>query len=183
MLSASEMSRAPESASPSGPILFYDGVCGLCDRTVQFVLRHDRQGRFRFAALQGASARRLLERHGRDPSRLDSMYLLLDPDTPRERVLERSDGILAVLQQLGGIWRLSAVARAVPRSLRNRTYDFIARHRYRWFGRYDQCALPPPGARGRFFDDGAALPSARPEPDRADGAPSLSIAAERHPRL
>ncbi len=132
------------SAPSSGPILFYDGVCGLCNRAVQFVLRHDTAGRFRFAALQSDFARAVLGRHGRDARELDTMYLLLDAGSPSERLLAKSDGILTILGELGGVWKLPAIARVLPRALRDRAYDFVARNRYRWFGRSDRCALPPP---------------------------------------
>ena len=148
--------RASASAAtdPPGPILFYDGVCGLCDRTVQFVLRHDHRRRFRFAALQSEPAREILARYRRDPSGLDTMYLLLDAGTPTERLLDRSDGILAVLDQLGGLWRLLAAARVLPRFLRDRAYGAVARNRYQWFGRHDHCVLPPADVRARFLDGG-----------------------------
>lgn len=141
------------SQAVSGPILLYDGVCGLCDRSVQFLLRHDRQARFRFAALQSEFARRALCRHGRDPATFDSMVLVLDAGLPTERLLDRADGVLAVLEELGGGWRMLAAARVIPRSLRNRAYDFIARHRYGWFGHYDHCVLPPTSVRARFIED------------------------------
>ena len=178
------MTGVVESAPASGPILFYDGVCGLCDRTVQFVLRHDRRGSFRFAALQSGSARRVLARHDRDPSRLDTMYLLLDPGMPTERLLDRSDGILAVLEQLGGVWRLAAAARAVPRFLRDRAYDLVARHRYRWFGRRDHCALPPPDVRSRFLNDGEPVHEqvVRMGMETPDGGAHHTVTSER-PRI
>jgi predicted DCC family thiol-disulfide oxidoreductase YuxK len=132
-------------------VLFYDGVCAMCDRAVQFVLRHDAAGRFRFAALQSEFARAVLTRHGCEAGALDTMYLLLGAGSAAERLLGRSDAILAVLQELGGAWRALALLRLLPRSLRDRAYDFIARHRYRWFGRYDQCVLPPPEVRTRFL--------------------------------
>src|SRR5258707_7941734 len=108
-------------------ILFYDGVCGLCDRAVQFVLRHDTKGRFRFAAVQSDYARPVLVRYGRDPRDLDTMYLLLSPGTPHEQLLAKSDAILAILRQLDGAWRLLAAARVLPRTLRDRAYDSISR--------------------------------------------------------
>jgi predicted DCC family thiol-disulfide oxidoreductase YuxK len=141
------------SQADSGPVLLYDGVCGFCDRSVQFLLRHDNQARFRFAALQGEFARGVLSRHGRDLAKMDSMVLVLDTGLPTERLLDRSDGMLAMLKDLGGGWRLLAAARAIPRSLRDRAYDFVARHRYEWFGRYDHCVLPSPSARARFIAD------------------------------
>ena len=141
-----------DSAARGGPVLFYDGVCGFCDRAVQFILRHDRRERFRFAALQGEFAGRVLSRYGHDPRDLDTMYVLLDAGTPRERLLARSDGIVAVLDELGGAWKLLALIRFLPRALRDRAYAVLVRNRYRWFGRYDQCPLPPARVRDRFID-------------------------------
>jgi predicted DCC family thiol-disulfide oxidoreductase YuxK len=138
------------------PILFYDGVCGLCDRAVQFVLRHDHAGRIRFAPLQSELARDVLARQGRDAADLDSMYLGLDIGTPRERLLTRSDGVIQVLRELGGPWRWLAAARLVPHGLRDPAYDWVVRHRYRWFGRHEQCVLPRPEWRERFLDTGSA---------------------------
>jgi predicted DCC family thiol-disulfide oxidoreductase YuxK len=131
----------------------YDGVCAFCDRAVQFVLHHDADQRFRFAALQSDFARRALARHGRDPRGLDTICLLLDAGTPAERLLVKSDAILALLRELGGGWRLFAGVGLLPRALRDRGYEAFARHRYHWFGRYDSCALPPADVRQRFIDD------------------------------
>lgn len=131
-------------------VIFYDGVCGFCDRSVRFVLRHDPGGRFRFAPLQSAYAAAALARHGRDAGDLDSVALLLDPDTAGERLLARSDAVLAILQGLGGGWRLLAFARWLPRRLRDAAYDAFARRRYRWFGRFDACPLPTPELRARL---------------------------------
>lgn len=144
------------------PILFFDGVCGFCNRAVQFVLRHDRAARFRFAPLQGDLAHSLLARHGRDARDLDTMYLALDAGTDHERLLAKSDAVMAVLRELGGWWALLAAARIVPRALRDRAYDVVARNRYRWFGRYDACPLPAPGVRERFI--GLDAESAEPPP-------------------
>ena len=135
-----------------GPILFYDGVCGFCNRAVRFVLRHDRAGRIRFAALQSRFAAEVLGRHGRDSAELDTMYLLLDPGTPRERLAGSSDGLVALLRELGGAWAWLAWVRLLPRGLRDRAYDVVVRNRYRWFGRYDACPIPPPELRQRFAD-------------------------------
>ncbi|HSP98856.1 MAG TPA: DCC1-like thiol-disulfide oxidoreductase family protein [Candidatus Dormibacteraeota bacterium] len=131
-------------------VILYDGVCGFCDRTVRFVLRHDPDGRFRFAPLQSAYAAAALARHGRDAGDLDSVALLLEPDTDRERLLARSDAVLAILRRLGGAWRLAALARWLPRGLRDAAYDAFARRRYRWFGRFDQCPIPSPELRARL---------------------------------
>ena len=135
------------------PVLLFDGVCVFCNAAVQFVLRHDASGRIHFAPLQGAFARRVLQRHGRDPRDLDTMYLVRGADTPHEHLLARSDGILAVLHDLGRGWRLlSRLARLVPTALRDRAYARFVRNRYRWFGRTDQCTVPSPEVRARFID-------------------------------
>lgn len=135
------------------PIVLYDGVCGLCNRLVQFILKRDRNDRFRFAALQSDFGRRILLRHGRDPEILDTVYLVLDHTEPTERVLTRNDAVATVLEQLGGFWRVAATLfRLFPRSVRDRQYNLIARNRYQIFGKYDACPLPDPKLRHRFID-------------------------------
>ena len=148
--------RAPAEGTAGGPIVLYDGVCAFCDRAVQFVLRHDVDQRFRFAALQSDFAQRALARHGRDPRGLDTMCLLLDAGSSTERLLVKSDAILALLRELGDGWKLFAYVGLLPRAVRDRAYDAFARHRYRWFGHYDSCVLPPPDVRQRFIDDDPA---------------------------
>jgi predicted DCC family thiol-disulfide oxidoreductase YuxK len=137
-----------DGVSPA--VILYDGVCGLCDRTVRFVLRRDRAGRFRFATLQSDYAAAALARHGRDAADLDSVCLVVDPGGPGEQVLARSDAVLAVLHGLGGAWRLAAIGRWLPRRWRDAAYDALARRRYRWFGRFDQCPIPSPQLRARL---------------------------------
>ncbi|MFN8641621.1 MAG: DCC1-like thiol-disulfide oxidoreductase family protein [Candidatus Binatia bacterium] len=131
-------------------VIFYDGVCGLCDRTVRFVLRHDAVGRFRFATLQSDYAATALARHGREAAELDSVCLLLDPDAATERLLAKSDAVLAILDGLGGLWRLVALTHRLPRAWRDAAYDALARRRYRWFGRFDRCPIPSPELRARL---------------------------------
>jgi predicted DCC family thiol-disulfide oxidoreductase YuxK len=157
----------------SHPILLYDGVCGLCNRLVQFILRRDRAGIFRFAALQSPLAATILARHGVDSADLDTVYVVLNYDPapndrkhstpmneaeftrsqPSESLLTRSYAIICVLCQLGGLWAFAAaVMRLIPRFLRDWGYDLVARTRYRIFGRYDTCPLPTPETRSRFLD-------------------------------
>lgn len=133
-------------------VLLYDGVCGFCDRTVRFVLDRDGAGAFRFAPLQSDYAAAALARHGRDAADLDSVCLLVDAGGPGERLLARSDAVLAICDRLGGAWRLLALARFVPRRLRDAAYDAFARRRYRWFGRLDECPIPSPRLRERFAE-------------------------------
>jgi predicted DCC family thiol-disulfide oxidoreductase YuxK len=134
-------------------LLLYDGVCGLCDRLVQFVLRHDRGDRFRFAALQSPLAGNLLRGYGRDAADLDTVYVIARHDEPAAKLLSKGRAVLFVLTELGGIWRLASVLRVLPRPLLDFGYDLIARRRYRWFGRYDACPLPTPATRAKFLAD------------------------------
>ena len=136
-------------------VILYDGVCGFCDRTVRFVLQRDRDARFRFAPLQSAYAGDVLARHGRDAQDLDTVSLVLEPDSPTERVLVKSDAVCAIFDRLGGVWRIAALARWLPRKIRDAAYDAFASRRYRWFGRFDECPLPSPELRARL----AATPS------------------------
>jgi predicted DCC family thiol-disulfide oxidoreductase YuxK len=129
-------------------MLFYDGHCALCHLSVKFVLKHDRSGKlFRFAPLQGPTfeARVPVEKRQGLP---DSVVLL----TSQGALLVRSDAFLHVLRRLGGGWGIMAgVLGVIPRSLRDATYDFIARIRYRVFGkREDWCPVIAPDLRARF---------------------------------
>ena len=145
------MSETPRVAA-DGAIVLYDGVCGLCHRLIRFVLARDPAGRFRFAALQGALAGEILARHGRDAHDLDTLYLVLRHGQPDERLLAKSDAALWILRELGGAWRAAGALRMLPRWVRDRAYDLVARIRYRLFGRYDACLLPDPHNRARFLD-------------------------------
>jgi predicted DCC family thiol-disulfide oxidoreductase YuxK len=133
-------------------ILLYDGVCGLCNFWVQFALERDPNGRFRFAPLQGSTAARILARHGKDPAALDTVYLVLDPDAPAERLLTKGRAIGRVLHELGGLWTIPGLLRFLPDFLLDLGYDFVARNRYRWFGRHDSCPIPTPAQRARFLE-------------------------------
>ena len=135
------------------PILFYDGVCGLCNALVQFLLKRDKQGRLRFASLQSDFAAKVLGRHGIDPSDLDTVRVVVNYEQPQEQVLSRSDAILRAVSELGGFRKAAAtVALLIPRALRDFIYRFVARNRYQVFGKYDTCVLPDPSQRSRFLD-------------------------------
>src|SRR6185503_3116102 len=136
-----------------GPIILYDGVCGLCNRLVQFLLKHDNNGRLRFASLQSDFAVNVLQRHGIDPKDLDTLHVIENYEQPGERVLQRSDGILRAGRELRGFWSVSSkLGRVVPRTLPDVIYRFVARNRYRVFGKYDTSMLPEPNQRSRFLD-------------------------------
>jgi predicted DCC family thiol-disulfide oxidoreductase YuxK len=132
----------------SDRILVFDGVCVLCSHWVTFVIRHDRQSLYKFAAMQTATGRELLSRHGIDPDDPLS-FLLLEAG----RGYTDTDGIVRVLRSFGGAWLLlSALIRIVPRFLRDPLYRWVARNRYRLFGRHDACMLPSPQTADRFLN-------------------------------
>lgn len=127
-------------------MVFFDGVCNLCNGAVSFLIDHDPSHRLRFASLQGATFA-ALSRERPDLPGLDSFVLW----NGRE-VYVRSSAALRALHALGWPWRLFAALLAVPRPLRDAVYDFIARRRYRWFGRSDTCRVATPELRARFLD-------------------------------
>ena len=136
------------------PVLLYDGVCGLCNKTVQFVLSHDRRGTLLFAPLQSNFGQSVVARHPALQN-VDSVVLVEpSPGAGGERVFTRSTAALRVVSYLGGVWKILLVAYIIPRPVRDWLYDLVARYRYRLFGRYDTCLLPPPEVRARFLDMG-----------------------------
>lgn len=140
---------AREAGSPPatpGAILLFDGVCNLCNGTVRFVLDRDAAGYFRFGALQSDPGRRLLEAHGLPADELSTLVLLEEG-----RAYQRSEAALRVARRLDRPWPLLWAFRHVPLSVRDRVYDWIAEHRYRWFGTRDACAVPTAETRSRFL--------------------------------
>lgn len=132
-------------------VLLYDGLCGFCDRTVQFVLARDPGGSMKFATLQGDFAAAVL---GQRPElrSVDSLILVdTGADGSETRVLVRSGAVIGIAQYLGGPWRAAGLLRIIPATLRDWGYDLFARHRYRLFGRYDACPIPSAGQRARFI--------------------------------
>jgi predicted DCC family thiol-disulfide oxidoreductase YuxK len=133
-------------------VILYDGVCGLCNRSVQFLLKRDQRGALRFASLQSDFAAKVLGRHGIDPTDLDTFHLVVNYEQPDERVLSRGDAVLRAWKELGGAWKtLATIASVIPRALRDLLYNLIARNRYRVFGKYDTCMLPDPNQKHRFL--------------------------------
>jgi predicted DCC family thiol-disulfide oxidoreductase YuxK len=133
------------------PVLLYDGDCGLCSGTVQFILRHEQRHTLRFAPLQGAFGAAVLARH--PELRGQDSVVWLEPShsgTP-ELVLIRSDAVLRVSGYLGRLWRLAVAARVIPRSWRDACYDFLARRRHRIPGLSSSCLRPDVTNMDRFI--------------------------------
>ena len=137
----------------SNPILLYDGVCGLCNRLVQFTLRHDHQNLFRFASLQSPFAAQILARYGVSASDLNTFYVLVQYEQGDEQLLGGSDAVPYVLTELGGGWRAcGSLWKWLPRSIRDVLYALVARNRYQFFGKLDACPMPDVRHRSKFLD-------------------------------
>lgn len=140
--------------SDGAALLLYDGTCGFCAESVQFVLRHDRRRQtLRFSSLQGPTALEIRERHP-ELDVIDSV-IWFEPGTSAhpETLLTKSSAVLRVLRYLGGIWRpLGILAAVVPRGLRDAVYDLVARHRHRLIRGAPACVIPTPEERSRFLD-------------------------------
>ena len=127
-------------------IILFDGVCNLCNGAVQFVIRHDPEGQFKFAALQSETGRELRRRFGLAVDSIETMVLV-----EGDRAYLQSEAALRIAVKLGGAWPLLGMLRVVPRAWRDRAYRFLADHRYRWFGKRDSCLVPTPDLRARFL--------------------------------
>lgn len=148
---ATESGRGSDpAAAPAGLVLF-DGPCPLCQRAVRALLHRDRDGRLRFASLEGSTARALglAPPPGAAP---DTLLYLTWPPAPGKLPLARSAAVLAAIAALGGgHGRLAAALAWIPRPVADAIYRFVARRRQRWFGRLDRCPAPPSGRAGRFL--------------------------------
>lgn len=118
-------------------LLLFDGVCHLCDATVRFIVRRDPAGKIKFAPIQSPLGREHYIRHGLDPDH-PTVFLLLTPGG----TFRASDAVIEIGRILGGAWRLLTLLKPLPRSWRDALYLFIARNRYRWFGKKDACMMP-----------------------------------------
>ena len=148
------MPSSPVAPFGEHPILFFDGVCVLCNGFADFVMARDGKARFRLASLQGETARAMGA--GKAPARpaaaesgSDRFETVLLWEGGRWH--RRSDAALRVIVGLGGVWRMAWPLFLIPRNLRDTVYDFIAANRYRWFGKRETCRLPAPAERARFL--------------------------------
>lgn len=130
-------------------IVVFDADCLLCSRWVRFLLRHDRRQVFRFAAIQSAVGKQLLQDAGLQPEKFEQLETLLLVDGPNS--YQHTTAILHVLHELGWPWRLAWAGWLIPKPLRDSAYRFIARHRYRLFGRRDTCFSPSAEQAQRFL--------------------------------
>jgi len=129
------------------PIILFDGICNLCNSSVQYVIKHDPNSLFRFASLQGETGQRLLKQYGLPENELNSFVLISD-----NKAYTRSSAALTVAKQLTGITKLLYGFIIVPPFIRNAVYDLIAKNRYKWFGKKDSCMIPTAELKSRFLN-------------------------------
>lgn len=127
-------------------ILLFDGVCNLCNSAVQFVIKRDKKKKFLYTSLQSKTGQKLLLKYGLNLSDFDSFILI-----ENEKYFTKSTAALKVAKGLGGIWSMLYIFIIIPKFSRNAIYDFIARNRYKWFGKRDECMLPSPEFKDRFL--------------------------------
>lgn len=130
----------------AAPVILFDGVCNYCDAVVNRLIRADRKGRLRFAALQSEAGQRLLAEYGLPQKDFDSFVLI-----ENGKAWNRSTAMLHLLHYLPWWWQPARLGWLLPRALRDGLYNWVARNRYRWFGRRDACMIPTPEVRARFL--------------------------------
>lgn len=128
------------------PVIFFDGVCNLCNASVQFVIAHDKKDQFKFTALQGDYAKEVLSKFNADPQKLNTILLLQEG-----RLYTKSSAALRVAGKLNGLIPLLYVFLLVPKFIRDWFYDIIAKNRYQWWGRQESCWVPTPELKSKFI--------------------------------
>lgn len=128
-------------------IIFFDGICNLCNGAVQFIIKRDPHAYFKFASLQSSMALEMLPGYGVDPLGLESILLL-----ENGKLFKKSSAALRISQKLSGIWPVLVVLKIIPPPIRNFVYDWIAKNRYQWFGKRDECMVPTPEMNARFLE-------------------------------
>ena len=129
------------------PIILFDGVCNFCNAGVSFIIRQDKKNIFRFAALQSKAGQQLLEKYNLPQKKFDS-FILID----KGKAYYRSTAGFKIYGKLPWYWKWTQIFWIVPKFIRDGVYDFIARNRYKWFGRKEECMIPTPDVRNRFLD-------------------------------
>jgi len=127
-------------------IILFDGVCNLCNSSVNFIIDNDKRNIFKFASLQSETGSELMKKHNLTSKDIDSV-ILIDAD----RAYIKSDAALRIAAELGGIYKLISYLRFIPKFIRDFFYDIIAKNRYRWFGKKDSCRIPTPELKSKFL--------------------------------
>ncbi|MFH7015656.1 thiol-disulfide oxidoreductase DCC family protein [Flavobacterium sp. FlaQc-47] len=128
-------------------IILFDSVCNLCNGAVQFIIKHDRKDIFRFVALQSELGIEICKYIGVDQTKIDSIILY----NPGVAYYYKSSAVLEIAEDLGGVYSLVAVFKIFPEKFRNYIYDYIARNRYKWYGKKESCMIPTPELKAKFL--------------------------------
>lgn len=128
--------------------ILFDGVCNLCNRSVQYIIKRDKNDVFRFGPLQGEIGKALVAERGIDTTKVDSI-ILIDPGVA---YFVKSDAAIEIAKEIGGAWAVFSLFQWVPVTIRNFVYDIIAKYRYRWFGKKDQCMVPTSELKAKFLE-------------------------------
>jgi len=128
-------------------IILFDGICNLCDATVQFLIKRDKKDIFRFVAIQSEIGQQIIKHIGIDTSKTDSIILY----EPGHAYYYKAEAALKIAKELGGIYSLLSVFLLLPKGLSNIVYDYIARNRYKWYGKKDACMIPTPAMKAKFL--------------------------------
>lgn len=140
------MSKGDLSPELEHDIVIFDGVCNFCDSSVQFILKHDNNDRYRFVPFQQPTGEALLKKYGIDPATIDSIVLI-----EQQQAFKKSTAILKITRRMSGLWPLMYAFIIVPKFLRDPIYEWIGRNRYRWFGKKEACMIPSPDVRAKFL--------------------------------
>lgn len=128
-------------------IILFDGVCNLCNASIQFVIKHDQKDAFRFAALQSETGKKMTSERHIDTAVIDSIVLIV----PGVAYYTKSTAALKVGKSFGGLWSLLGIIEWIPEKIRNMVYDFIAKNRYKWYGKREACMVPTPELKAKFL--------------------------------
>lgn len=128
-------------------IILFDGVCNLCDATVQFLIKRDKKDVFRFVAIQSELGQEIISYIGIDTSKTDSIILY----EPGIAYYYKAEAALHIASELGGIYSLMSVFKVLPKGISNAVYDYVARNRYKWYGKKDACMMPTPEMKAKFL--------------------------------
>ena len=139
--------KAMKNLPPNKKIILFDGVCNLCDSAVQFVIQHDTKDVFRFVALQSELGQEILHHIGINPNNIDSIILY----EPGVAYYYKSQAALQIAKSLGGFFHFGTIFRIIPTRISNQLYDYIAKNRYKWYGKKDNCLLPTKELQSKFL--------------------------------
>ncbi|KAF2519303.1 thiol-disulfide oxidoreductase DCC family protein [Flavobacterium salilacus subsp. salilacus] len=128
-------------------IILFDGVCNLCDSTVQYLIKRDNKDVFRFVALQSEIGKQIIEHIGIDTTETDSIILY----EPGKVYYYKAEAAIKIASALGGIYKLMNIFNILPKGLNNKVYDYVAKNRYKWYGKKEECMIPTPEMKAKFL--------------------------------